>query len=216
MTKIPNISPVTDPGPVSKEDEVDPDLTDLIRLATGLGASDACLISSSDITVEEGLANLCREPQCKNFGLSPSCPPHVGGPSEFRQLQKSLKQAVVIRLVVPSAALFSAERRGIMQLLHEIVAGVEQGAVLMGFLNSKAFAGGSCKKIFCPQYAGCPVLSEDTECRYPEHARPSMSGFGINVSELMKACGWPADIKTNEAEATADPLSWVAGLVLVD
>jgi hypothetical protein len=42
-----------------------------------------------------------------------------------------------------------------------------------------------------------------------------MSGFGINVSELMKACGWPGNIKTSQAEAAADPMSWVAGLILV-
>ncbi|MBI4766856.1 MAG: hypothetical protein HY787_20055 [Deltaproteobacteria bacterium] len=38
---------------------------------------------------------------------------------------------------------------------------------------------------------------------------------GINVSKLMKVCGWPGDIKTSEAEASGEPLSWVAGLILV-
>jgi predicted metal-binding protein len=197
-------------------DEANPNLEELVRLARRLGASDVCLISSKEILVEDGLANLCREPQCMNYGLSPSCPPHVGGPSEFRKLQKHHKQAIIVRLVVPSAALFSDERRGIMRLLHEIVAGIEQEAVKMGFIKAKAFAGGSCKNIFCDEYGACRVLSEEGECRNPEYARPSMSGFGINVSELMKTCGWPADIKVNEAEAAIDPLSWVAGLILVD
>jgi predicted metal-binding protein len=215
MGKNPINLPALDREHVLKKDEADPNLEELIRLAKALGASDARLISSKDISVEDSLANLCREPQCSNFGLSPSCPPHVGGPSEFRQLQKNFKYAVIVRLVVPSAALFSEERRGIMRLLHEVVAGIEQKATQMGFSNSRAFAGGSCKQIFCYEYGACQVLSEEGECRNPEHARPSMSGFGINVSELMKVCGWPANIKVNAAEATADPLSWVAGLVLV-
>jgi predicted metal-binding protein len=191
------------------------ELKDLVCLARELGSSNTCVIPSQDISVEEGLASLCREPQCLNYGLSPSCPPHVGGPSEFRALQKSHNQAIIIRLVVPSSALFSDERRGIMRLLHEIVAGVEQEAVKIGFSNSKALAGGSCKQIFCYAYESCRVLSKEGECRNLKQARPSMSGFGINVSALMKACGWPADIKISQAEAVKDPLSWVAGLILV-
>jgi predicted metal-binding protein len=85
----------------------------------------------------------------------------------------------------------------------------------MGFIKAKAFAGGSCKQIFCVEHGACRVLSEEGECRNPEYARPSMSGFGINVSKLMEVCGWPADIKTTGTEASKDPLSWVAGLVMV-
>jgi predicted metal-binding protein len=190
-------------------------LEDLVLLAKALGASDAQIISSKDISIEDGLANLCREPQCMNFGLSPSCPPHVGGPSEFRKFLNYHQQAIIVRLVVPSSALFSDERRSIMRLLHEIVAGIEQEAVKGGFSNAKAFAGGSCKQIFCYEYESCQVLSNEGECRNPTQARPSMSGFGIYVSELMKTCGWPADIKTSQAEAAKDPMSWVAGLVLL-
>jgi predicted metal-binding protein len=215
MAKRISIFPSSDLKQVLKKDDGDLDFKDLIHLAQAMGVSDACVISSSDLAVEDSLANLCREPKCRNYGLSPSCPPHVGGPSEFRKLQKNLKRAIVVRLVVPSAALFSDERGEIMRLLHEIVAGVEQGAVKMGFTHSKAFAGGSCKKIFCPQYADCRVLSEDGGCRNPEYARPSMSGFGINVSKLMKVCGWPAHIKTAESEGGSDPMSWVAGLIMV-
>jgi predicted metal-binding protein len=185
-------------------------LEELIHLARASGASDVCLIASKDISVDDGLANLCREPQCLNYGLSPSCPPQVGGPSEFRKLQEHYQQAIIVRLVVPSAALFSDERRGIMKLLHEIVAGIEQEAIKIGFLKAKAFAGGSCKQIFCDEHGACRVLSEEGECRNPEQARPSMSGFGINVSELMRACGWPAEMGT-----TQEPMSWVSGLILV-
>jgi predicted metal-binding protein len=122
---------------------------------------------------------------------------------------------VVVRLVIPSSALFSEERRGIMRLLHEIVSGVEQKAIKIGWIGSKAFAGGSCKQIFCDEFEACQVLSDSGECRNQDQARPSMSGFGINVTELMKTCGWPADIRTDQAEAIKDPLSWVAGLVLI-
>jgi predicted metal-binding protein len=91
---------------------------------------------------------------------------------------------------------------------------VEQAAGEMGHSNSKAFAGGSCKDLFCHDFPACRVLSEGGECRFPQHARPSMSGFGINVLELMKVCGWPANI-VRKAESGTDSMSWIAGLVLV-
>ncbi len=102
-----------------------------------------------------------------------------------------------------------------MRLLHEVAAGVEQAAVKAGYYNAQAFAGGSCKEIFCNDKADCCVLSENAECRHPQYARPSMSGFGINVSELMKVCGWPADININASGADTDAMSWVAGMILI-
>ncbi|GBC60289.1 hypothetical protein DENIS_1240 [Desulfonema ishimotonii] len=198
-----------------KKDKTDLNLQELVRLACLSGASDARIIASDDISVEDNLAQFCSTPQCESYGLSPSCPPHVSGPSGFRKLQTRLRHAVAVRIIVPSAALFSDERGDIMRLLHEIVADVEQAAVRMGCSGSKAFAGGSCKKIFCRDYADCRVLSDGGECRYPQYARPSMSGFGINVSKLMKTCGWPADINVHEAKSDADSMTWVAGLILI-
>jgi len=58
-------------------------------------------------------------------------------------------------------------------------------------------------------------LSEGFECRHPQHARPSMSGFGINVSELMKSCGWSSEINVREGESDSEYMSWVAGLILI-
>ena len=192
-----------------------PDAEQLTGLAFTLGAGDAKIISSAHILVENHLADFCKPPQCKNYGLSPSCPPHVGGPQAFRELQKRLPYSVIVRLVVPSAALFSDEKREIMQLLHEIVAGIENKAVKMKYTQSKAFAGGSCKKIFCHDHSGCQILEKGGDCRHPDHARPSMSGFGINVSELMKVCGWPSIINTRKPKSTDDTMTWVAGMVMV-
>ena len=190
-------------------------LKEFIRLACSSGASDAKIISPDAIWVENRLADLCNESQCENFGLSPSCPPHVSGPAGFREMQKNAEYALALRIAVPAAALFSDECIKFMRQLHEVTAGVEIAAARSGYLGSKAFAGGSCKKIFCHDRAACPVLSSGGGCRYPQYARPSMSGFGINVSELMKTCGWPAEFTTHAAEADAGSMSWMAGLILL-
>jgi len=187
------------------------DLEELVFLARALGATDAKAIVTSEISVKEHLARHCLEPGCENYGLSMSCPPHVSGPSGFRQLQNALKHAVVIRIEVAAAALFSDERWEVFRMLHELVAAVELAAVKMGYVQSEAFAGGSCKKVFCRDRADCSAVSKSGKCRHPRHARPSMSGFGIDVAELMKSCGWPADIAVQDADA----MSWIAGLVLI-
>jgi predicted metal-binding protein len=84
----------------------------------------------------------------------------------------------------------------------------------MGYTSSKAFAAGSCKSTFCHDYPECQSLSGGS-CRHREYARPSMSGFGINVPDLMKKCAWSADFSDKEASLTEKSMSWLAGLVLI-
>jgi len=202
-------------NPSQNDDKNSLMLKELIQLALRSGASGAAAILASDISVEDGLANLCREPRCESYGLSTSCPPHVSGPSWFRKLLKNFKHAIVIKIDVPLEILLSSESNDIMRLLHEIVAGIEQEAVKTGYPTSKAFAGGSCKKIFCYDYESCRVLAEGGECRNPRYARPSMSGFGINVSKLMQAAGWTMNRYNNEADPSTVSTAPICGLILI-
>ncbi len=187
----------------------------LLQHATGSGASKAVILPASDITVEDSLADMCLEPKCENYGLSKSCPPNVSGPLGFRDKLRKCKQALFFKIDVPSALLFSSDRREIFQLLHEIASGIELTAVSLGYKKSKAFAGGSCKTIFCYEFAECNVLSGNRKCRHPSSARQSMSGFGINVSKLMEKAGWPVKKATAEDNPTEDKMSHVCGLVLI-
>jgi predicted metal-binding protein len=187
----------------------------LVQKAISMGASDAMSIPSNDISIEDHLARYCLEPRCPTYGLSPSCPPYISGPDGFRELQRTHKHAIVVRLNAPATMLFSDKSTVIFRLLHKTVAGVEQEAIRFGYPNSKAFAGGSCKKIFCLDYPDCSALAEGGICRYPQTARPSMSGFGIDVSALMRACGWPADINVRRTESDPDSMSWIVGLVML-
>jgi len=189
------------------------DFEELLDLAMSLGASDVAITSTDNIEVDSKLVSFCKNPRCENYGLSPSCPPHVSGPDGFRKLLKELAHVLVLRIVVPSSVLFSDERRELMALLHELVATVELAAIKNGLNKSKAFAGGSCKDLFCFAEDDCNVLSGGGDCRNPTRSRPSMSGFGVNVSKLLKSCGWESNIKVKQSGD--DPLSWVAGIVLL-
>lgn len=197
------------------QNKIRTDLAELIRLACRLGASDAALISASEICIEDDLAKLCQEPQCENYGLSTSCPPYVAGPDGFREFQKAYQQAIVFKIDVPSEILLSSQRREIFQLLHEIAADIERAAVEMGYSHSKGLAGGSCKKLFCRDHPDCRVLAEGGACRHPDRARQSMSGFGINVSKLLQAAGWHMDKIIRETDPKDVPMGSVSGLVLI-
>jgi predicted metal-binding protein len=197
-------------------DEATRGLSDLMEVACRLGASKARVICTADISIEDDLADLCKEPRCESFGLAAGCPPYVAGPSAFRKFLKDFKQAVVFKLDVPSESLFSEERQDIFRLLHEIAAGIEQAAIRMGYRYAKAFAGGSCKRIFCRDQPSCRVVGEGGECRYPDDARPSMSGFGINVSRLMQVAGWTMTRAAEESTPGETSMVPVCGLVLVE
>jgi len=116
---------------------------------------------------------------------------------------------------VPSEIFFSDERRDIFRLLHEIAASIEQSAIEMGFHDSDAYAGGSCKQIFCRDHSDCRVLAENGECRNPFLARPSMSGFGINVLKLKKAAGWMSKKTPRDTDPDTVSMETVCGLVLI-
>ncbi len=195
--------------------DINSHLDHLLRLAIQSGASRAGIIPVEEISAEEDLAILCRKPQCRNYGLAANCPPHVSGPSGFKKLLENMQHAIVIRIDVPSSILFSDQRHDIMKLLHEVAANIEQSAVEMGFTFSKAFAGSSCKKIFCHEHATCRVISENGKCRNPQSARPSMSGYGINVSKLMTSAGWSSKMDMQQDKTGDESMSWVAALIII-
>jgi predicted metal-binding protein len=99
-------------------------LRSLIQDAQKSGASEAGIISTRDIVVDNNLAGMCREPRCENYGLSKSCPPHVSGPFAFKKQLEKFNQAIFFKIDVPSEILYSSERREVFQLLHEIAAGI--------------------------------------------------------------------------------------------
>jgi hypothetical protein len=42
-----------------------------------------------------------------------------------------------------------------------------------------------------------------------------MSGYGIDVFQLIKSCGWETNLNQLELVSAEDQLSWVAGLIMI-
>ena len=186
----------------------------LCEAALRRGASGAKAVPAAGIRTEQRLADMCLEPRCENYGLSASCPPRVKGPGAFGELLTHCSHGLVVKLEVPSEILLSAQRREVFQVLHELVAHLESEAMAVGFDHAHAFAGGSCKNLFCDDLPDCQVLGGQT-CRHPDRARPSMSGYGVDVTALAAAAGWELDPVRMNPEAGNSPMGLVIGLVLV-
>ena len=191
-------------------------LEQLTQEAKKHGATSSACILSKEIQVKDNLAALCNGDYiCPNYGLAASCPPHVEGPNEFRKWQVQSTYSITLKIELPTSVMFSDERKDVMKLLHQIVAAVEQKAIEVGFGKAKGFAGGSCKELFCTDQEKCCVVADNKPCRHRESARPSMSGFGINVTEMMKSSGWSAPISDKSNASDKDATSWVAGLIML-
>ena len=196
-----------------KDNTLTPDDAALIDYSIAQGATRAVILPAEDITTEEKLAGYCVEPGCENYGLSKSCPPHVEGPDAFKRWLSDYTRALFFKIEVPSELLFSHDRRELFELLHRASAAVEIKAKAMGLSRSRAFAGGSCKATFCYEKLSCRVVDNNENCRFPDASRPSMSGYGINVGELVSAAGW--DDEPLIAGEQANETAGLYGLVLL-
>ncbi|MGB3210241.1 MAG: DUF2284 domain-containing protein [Desulforhopalus sp.] len=187
----------------------------LLDFAARAGASRAKRLPPESVCVEGRLAALCREPKCPNYGQSMSCPPFVAGPESFKKKLQSCIHVLVFRIEIQPSSLHGEDRPAVMRLLHEITAEIETEAKRLGFTESEGFAGGSCKPSFCYDQQNCRVIAEHGACRHPEHARSSLSGYGVKVAALMKSAGWSSNLFSSTAIDQEEQLTWVAGLVLL-
>lgn len=191
-------------------------LQSLVQTALDMGATQALIIPAESVVVDSGLADMCHNPKCINYGLSKSCPPHVAGPQAFKEQLREFTYAIVFKIDIPSEILYSTQNLELFQLLHEIAARVDRAAIDMGFPAARGYAGNSCKKVFCHDFLECRALHEDGQCRNPDRARASMSGYGVNVNKLYQAAGWQIKNHAQENEEGSTKTSSICGLVLID
>jgi predicted metal-binding protein len=187
----------------------------LIQQALALGAHGAATISPDQVPIQDHLADLCAELKCDGYGQSMSCPPQVAGPAWFRSRLAQSALVLAFKFDVPTQILHSSQRWDLFGLLHQTAAGLEDIARQAGFESSFSLAGGSCKNIFCSSHYQCQVLSAGGPCRNPDSARPSMSGYGVNVKDLAGVLNWPMESTVSDPTAGQTLTALLAGMVVV-
>lgn len=189
-------------------------LDKLKKAALNFGATDAKIISTDIISIQDDIIELCREPLCEGYGTSIHCPPHAMKPAEFREEIRRYQHALFFKTDVDPEILLSDRRYEAFRSIYEITTQLETICLDEGYSISKGLAAGSCKPVFCMKYE-CQALIDGTSCRYPSLARPSMEALGINVFKLIEDVGWEIHPITSESDPTSVPGGLLAGLVLV-
>ena len=132
------------------------------------GFRDARLLPVDKIVTGSWVRKKC-ENGCRLYGKNLKCPPKGMHVSATEKMLQSYSYALVIEGEPPGKTFYRKLRS------------LERKAFLNGFHKVFVFGAGHCPV--------CEACSVEEGCRYPEKARPSMEGSGIDVYETAKNAG---------------------------
>ena len=177
------------------EEQLQEDLEKYRRRAIELGATDAKIITTDNVVIDERVLAKCTYPKCPGYGTNANCPPYAMSLDQARKVINNFRYAIFIKLDVPSE--HTAGREAIdknlafpyRKKISEIVAKIEAEAFYDGYHLSLAFGSGSCKMLFCPD-TECRVLIPGQACPHRLKARSPMEGVGMDVYTMVTKVGW--------------------------
>ncbi len=192
------------------------DLERYCQMALALGASGAVITPASWVTIDERVRLKCVVPRCIRAGETPCCPPYAPDLDLVRRALSRFSWAILLKGDVgpieeyaPGKGTAKGEQRKTL-LFHqksaEVVYQVERQAYKDGYHLAMGFGGGSCKDYLCRGVI-CQFL-DSGRCRFPQRARPTMEGVGVDVHALINRVGW-------ESYALLDDLSLVPCAITV-
>jgi predicted metal-binding protein len=194
------------------------DLKKYERMAIEHGATDAKIITTDMVVIDERVRAKCIYPKCEWYGTNAHCPPHAPELEQMRKLVNSFKHAIFLRMRVPTELL--AAKRTTKQLEQykilrkkalETIGKIESTAFYDGYYLALGFGCGTCKLIFCPN-GDCKVLKGES-CMAPHRARASMEAVGMDVYKLATKVGW--DIYPIGKAPSDAPYGTIAGIVFI-
>jgi predicted metal-binding protein len=183
--------------------------TFLKDLALQLGATEAKIIPTKDIIVENRIVLKCKI-GCNNYGKTLMCPPYAPNIDDFRKTLTEYNYALVLKIksqatVTPETAQllsknqndptltedqkqkinkfwnsWNNERKQVLEKLRQI----EKTAMNNGYPLALAFTTGTC--ILCEK-----CNTEQKICKHPTEARCSAQAVGINIMQTLQNAGIP-------------------------
>lgn len=194
------------------------DLERYRQRAIELGATDAKVVTSEMVLIDERVSAKCVYPKCDFYGTNANCPPYTMNPDQTRRLVDNYHYGIFIKLEVPSKEIVGpqAKKSGARwrRKIHEIVSKIEAEAFYDGYYLATGFASGSCKSVFCPDIE-CNALTLGQSCRKPLKARCSMEAVGMDVFALAANVGWEVYPIGRSLPPSEVPHGTRMGLVLI-
>jgi predicted metal-binding protein len=142
------------------------DLEKLLEKAKEAGATEATIIPTDKIVIDERVRLKCRIPLCFGYNTNPGCPPLTPTAEETRQIVSRYRYGILMRLECPpedvTYPMFLS--RGIIwaNKIGEVVSRVEAEANYIGYYLAMGFKGGPCGfcGLFCEDYVAEWVLEK--------------------------------------------------------
>lgn len=138
-------------------------------LAMETGFDNVVPISPKEVVTAPWVQAKCRF-GCERFDQNLKCPPNTMPHHQTRELLDSYAKAFLVQGAPPGKA------------FHDQLIRLEKNAFLDGYHKAFVFGAGPCPV--------CPRCPEDGKCRFPQLARPSMEGSGIDVYATARKAGW--------------------------
>ena len=171
------------------------DLEKYRQRAIELGATDAKVITTDMILIDERVRAKCIVPLCSHYGTSANCPPHAIDLDLMRKTVKNFRYAIFYMLKLRPQEVAGPEYRkkrlGAPSSIknYKISASIESEAFYDGYYLAMAFAAGPCQPYLCPDKE-CSALVPGQGCRHPLIARHSMEGAGMDAFLMATKAGW--------------------------
>ena len=202
------------------QDQLQKDLEKYRQRAVEMGATDAKVIGTDDIVIDERVLAKCTYPKCPGYGTNANCPPYAMDIDQIRKVVNNFKYAIFVKLEVPpediagKKAIEKDLTQHYRKKLAEIVAKIEAEAFYDGYHLALAFSNGSCKMLFCPN-TECVALVPGQGCPHRLKARSPMEGVGMDAYTMASRVGWdiyPIGVATLPSEV---PYGMRLALVLI-
>ena len=158
------------------EEQVQKDLEKYRQRALELGATDAKVITTDMVIIDERVRAKCIYPKCRHYATNFNCPPYAIDLEQARKIVGNFRYAIFVKVEVPPEQVAGPEARdkGLFipgnRKLHEIVSKIESEAFFDGYHLALAFGSGPCRDVFCPNIE-CSALVPGQSCRHSLRAR---------------------------------------------
>lgn len=187
------------------------------KSALDLGATDAKIITTDKVIIDERVRAKCMNPKCPLYGTNGNCPPHTPDIDMVRRIVQNYRYGIFVITKYPGNLFpnnFNDSPVGKDKFgSHKLITRLETEAFRAGYHLATGLADGPCKTRYCPDQE-CSVLTGQG-CRMGLRARYSMESWGMDAYLMAARAEWevyPIGVHT----CTKDVPHRVAlGLVLI-
>ena len=194
------------------------DLEKYRQRALELGATDAKIITTDMILVDERVRAKCQVPLCDYYGTNVNCPPYTMDLDLVRKMVNNFGYAVFYCLKVSSEELCGTEWVKLAARIAlrscKVASKIESEAFYDGYHLATGFSSGPCQSYLCSGKE-CTALIPGQACRHPLRARSAMEAVGMDAFTMAAKVGWDVYPIGSIAQPPEVPCGRKMGLVLI-